>query len=109
MQIINRTVGKYLIFKVEDPIFANTDISDLCSRIEKSLEAGSIHIAVTFPVESHLSSRAIYVLLKCNELTKSKNGSFVFILPNKQITKMFDVLGLRKVIEVIESEDLLRD
>jgi len=52
-----------------------------------------------------ISSFALSVILKLNDSIKEKNGSFKLVCPRGDVSDIFDVIDIRNVIPIYQSDD----
>jgi len=66
-----------------------------------------IHFVLDLKNCKIISSFALSMILKLNDMIKEKNGSFKIICPSGDVSEVFDVLDIRNVIPIYSSENEL--
>jgi hypothetical protein len=107
MKIYSYEKHGFMIFRIDEIIHLNSNISHLESMAENAAKAGYTFIAVTFPAQSELSSLSIATLVKCGFKLQDMGGQFAVLHPNRQIFEIIRDLELHSVIATAKDEEAL--
>jgi anti-anti-sigma regulatory factor len=108
MQISKYTKFGHLILNVEERIGLTSDIGGLRNALKEAFEEGNMHVALSFPHDSFLSSRFLALLIENAERANSSGGSFTVIAPNAQILEVLEIFGYSWTLRTVADEkDLL--
>jgi anti-anti-sigma regulatory factor len=108
MKILKYTKFGHRILNVEERIGLTSDILDLKNSLREAFEEGNMHVALSFPHDSFLSSRFLALLIENAEKANTIGGSFTVIAPNAQILEVLDIFGFSWTLRTVQNEkDLL--
>jgi anti-anti-sigma regulatory factor len=108
MQISKYTRFGHRILNVEERIGLTSDIGDLKAALRVAFDEGNMHVALSFPHDSFLSSRFLALLIENAEKAASMGGSFTVIAPNAQILEVLEIFGFSWTLRTVQDEkDLL--
>lgn len=104
MDIETEKFRDYLIVRIIDDLYFDTDISELRQVIEDNLEREK-NFAISLSAKSLLSSMSIGTILQCYGMIKDRGGKMAFIHPNDDDSDLLETLGFTCVIETYRSEE----
>jgi anti-anti-sigma factor len=108
MDLVVQTIVKnnHTIFKINGDL--NYDgILYLKQLFEGSIERGMHKFVVDMEGLKTISSYALSIILKLNDIIKGKQGIFKIICPEGNVCDVFNVLDIAAVIPLYSSEDEL--
>ena len=104
MDIETQKFRDYLIVRVKDDLYFDTDVSELRQVIEDNLEHEK-NFAISLTAKSLLSSMSIGTILQCYGMIREKGGNTAFIHPNEGDSDLLETLSFTCVIETYQSEE----
>jgi hypothetical protein len=104
MEIKTYTRFGHRIIYIDERVGITTDISALRHAIMNVFTEGHMHIALSIPGDSFLSSRFLALHIETAEKATARGGSFTIIAPNSQILEVLAIFDLEWTLRTVSSE-----
>ena len=104
MNIETEKVRDFLMVRIKDDLYFDTNISELKEVIEDKLDSER-NFALSLTTKSLLSSMSIGTILQCYGLIHERGGKMAFIHPNDDDSDLLETLSFTCVIETYTSEE----
>ena len=95
----------YTHLKIIEPLIITSCISDLTHYVQGLLNHGNLHITLSIPDDSFLSSSSLAKLIVCGDMARLAGGTFTVIAPNDQILQVIHLFDLGNVMHTASSID----
>ncbi|MHB2016066.1 MAG: STAS domain-containing protein [Candidatus Xenobia bacterium] len=80
----------------------------LKKTIDVSIDAGRVQLVIDFNGVRYIDSTGLGVLVAAQRRLKDMKGNILLICTNKHILKLFEITGLVKMFEILDSEEGLQ-
>lgn len=105
MNIELATRNEYLIIRIKDDLYFDTDITEVKSIVEEKIEEGIGNFAISLTPNSHLSSMSVGKILQCYEIVNKKGGKIALVVPSTDDEDLLETLSFTCLIKICKSED----
>jgi stage II sporulation protein AA (anti-sigma F factor antagonist) len=105
MQIESEAKNGWRLVRVMQDVHPEDKLHELRQHICPEEDSGPLNVAVVLTPASYLGSEAIGVLVKCFEKVRGKGGDFAVVGAGKEISEVFQIIGLKKLVKLYDSED----
>jgi hypothetical protein len=99
----------YRVFILPSMLPLNAGLAELVQLVQRAVGQGRTDIAVYFPSDNLLCSKAIADLVKCIRLVRERGSQLVLINPGSRTTDSLVKLGLTDVVRCCGSMDSLTE
>jgi anti-anti-sigma factor len=97
----------FQILTLRDDLGGNTDLNELKEIVRGLLEKGMKNLAISFTEGSYFCSLTLSVLVQFLGFVKEREGDLVILKPNERIKNTLQIVGLNKLIKMVDSEEML--
>ena len=101
MEIIVKEIDDIRIVKITGEI----DMSNTAQIKEKFLDVPVSKFVIDMTDVSYIDSSGIGTLLSIYKNTKARSGNLVVVGLNPRLKKLFDMLGLSKILKTVDDVD----
>jgi len=99
-----RTAGLATIIDIDGPLKLGPSQEDFRDRVQKLLDAGSMHVAVNLAGVTDLDSSGIGALVRAFTTLKRAGGKCTFFSPNKRVLMLLKMVRLDGVLDLVDDE-----
>ncbi|MBD3322621.1 MAG: STAS domain-containing protein [Chitinivibrionales bacterium] len=105
MKIETDSRNGYHIFRIQEDLDADADLSLLKEMIREKVNQNISRIALVFTEKTYFYSATLSVLVQCLGIVKEQAGELAIVQPNDGILDTLRLTGLSRMINIFNTEN----